>query len=277
MVEQNKHDVNKTGESRRRFIARNFLGAGAIATTALMARVHRAHALPFPIPNPTPGQCFMKGTLIDLADSAKKVEDVVAGDRVPTLFGGLQPIKWVGRYKYRKTDCSKPWAKDVLPVRIARSAIAPNIPNADLFVTRGHALFLDGVLVPAGSLVNGATITLDPAVEYDELEFFHIKLERHDVISAQAALVETLQNVDENAVNFAEYYREFGMPTEDEAACAPLMSYNGGISEIKSRVRSAISPLIDRRLPIDVIRDRLEARGLALSRPNIIDLSPTTA
>jgi hypothetical protein len=36
------------------------------------------------------------------------------------------------------------------------------------------------------------------------LEFFHIKLERHDVIYAEGTPTETLLEVDESAANFAE-------------------------------------------------------------------------
>ena len=53
-----------------------------------------------------------------------------------------------------------PWVKDVLPVRVARSALGPNTPHADLYVTKEHALLINGVLVTAGSLINGTTITL---------------------------------------------------------------------------------------------------------------------
>ena len=273
MVEQQQSDENTIAESRRRFIGRNLLAAGAVASTALLARTRVARADHHHGGGggnggngaPPPFNCFLKGTMIEVADGAKKVEDLVAGDRIPTLFGGLQSIQWIGRYKFSKSDRSKPWAKGALPVRVTQSAIAPNVPSADLLVTPGHALFLDGVLVPAGSLVNGVTITLDPAHEHDVLEYFHIKLEGHDVITAQGALVETLQTVKEHAVNFADYYREFGMPQADEQPCAPILSYNGGVSELKSRMRSAMSPLIDRRQPIDVIRDRLEARAIELS------------
>jgi Hint domain len=80
------------------------------------------------------------------------------------------------------------WVKDALPVRIARSALAPNVPHTDLYVTRGHSLLIDGVLVPAEVLINGTTITRYEAREYDELEFFHIKLESHDVVYAERML-----------------------------------------------------------------------------------------
>jgi Hint domain len=41
-----------------------------------------------------------------------------------------------------------------------RSALGPNVPHADLYLSQQHAIFPDGVLVRAGSLVNGSTITL---------------------------------------------------------------------------------------------------------------------
>ena len=69
---------------------------------------------------------------------------------------------------------------------------------------------IDGVLVPAELLVNGTTITRDETREYDELEFFHVKLESHDVIYAEGAPAETLVEVNEFAVNFADYLRQYG-------------------------------------------------------------------
>jgi hypothetical protein len=210
-------------------------------------------------------RCFMKGTTIRTIDGERKVEDLAVGDMLPTMFGGNRPIQWIGRYSFKKSDPSKSWVKDALPVRIARSALAPNVPHADLFVTQAHALFIDGVLVPAGCLINGTTITLYDAREYDELEFYHIKLENHDVVYAEGAPCETLLQINENAANFAEYYRIFGAPTSEAVSCAPLLTYNGARSEIKSRLRSALSPWIDRREKIDVIRDHLEERGVLLS------------
>jgi Hint domain len=210
--------------------------------------------------------CFLKGTTIRTANGDRKVEDLSVGDLLPTVFGGLTPIQWIGRYPFRRSDPSKAWVKDVLPVRIARSALGPDMPHADLCVTKAHALLIDGVLVPAGDLVNGTTITLYDARELDELEFFHIKLERHDVIYAEGAPCETLLNVDENAVNFAEYLRQYGPARIDEAPCAPLLSFNGGRNELKSRFRSALSPWIDRRQTLDIIRDEIEERGIALLR-----------
>jgi hypothetical protein len=125
---------------------------------------------------------------------------------------------------------------------------------------------IDGVLVPAEVLINGTTITRYEAREYDELEFFHIKLESHDVIYAEGMPAETLLNVEESAVNFAEYLRQYGTAATDEDRCAPHIHIWGGRIELMSRVRSALSPWIDLRNQADVVRDQLEEHGLVDSR-----------
>jgi hypothetical protein len=149
---------------------------------------------------------------------------------------------------------------------LASAPLAFLVPHADLYVTRGHSLLIDGVLVPAEVLINGTTITRYEAREYDELEFFHIKLESHDVIYAEGAPAETLLNVEESAVNFAEYLRQYGTAARDEDRCAPHIHIWGGRIELMSRVRSALSPWIDLRDRADVVRDQLEERGLVDSR-----------
>jgi Hint domain len=120
-------------------------------------------------------------------------------------------------------------------------------------------------LVPVGNLINGTSIVRDER-DHDELDFFHIKLESHDVVYAEGAPADTLLNVNEGAVNFADYFRRYGTPERQEIPCAPGVTYGGGRGEFKSTIRSAISPWLDRREPIDVIRDRVEERGIALSR-----------
>jgi hypothetical protein len=176
------------------------------------------------------------------------------------------PDGWSRRYPIKRSDPSKPWVKDALPVRISRSALAPDVPHSDLYVTRGHSLLIDGVLVPAEVLINGTTITRHEAREYDELEFFHIKLESHDVIYAEGMPAETLLYVEESAVNFADYLRRYGMGATDEDRCAPHIHIWGGRIELMSRLRSALSPWIDLRDRADVVREQLEEGGFVDSR-----------
>ena len=211
-------------------------------------------------------RCFLKGTRICTAYGERKVEDLVIGDMLPTAFGGTRPVQWIARYPFRKSDPSNPWPRDVRPIRVARSAVADEVPHADICLTTEHAFLIDGLLIPVGNLINGTTITRHDARDCEELEYFNIKVEGHDVIYAEGAPVETLREVDEFAVNFAEYFRMYGGPEAQETRCAPWASYGGARGELKSRLRSAISPWLDRRESIDVIRDRLEERGLSLSR-----------
>ena len=246
--------------TRRNIMRMGTIGASAIVTLALtkrgMAGSTCAHG--------GCDACLLRGTPILTVDGYRKIEELAVGDLLPTMFGGIRPIQWIGHNPIKKSDPSKPWPKDARAVRIARSALAPNIPEADLYVTQAHCVFIDGVLVSAGYLVNDATITLCEARELNELEFFHIKLESHDVIYAGGAPVETLLNVNESAVNFADYFRTYGVPTGDEAPCLPML-VNWRPAGLKSRAHSALS-WNNRRKRIAAIRDRLEERAIALSR-----------
>ena len=262
--------------SRRRFLARNCLAVGAIVSTALVVKARRAQAAPppaqtcFSFPpfiicfgNGNGGNCFLEGTRVATVAGERKIEDLAVGDLLPTVFGGAQPIQWIAHHRLKKADPKKPWDRDARPVRIARSAIGPNAPHADLYVTYGHALLIDGVLIPAGNLINGTTIRYADSDDRDELAYFHVKLEGHDAVYAEGLPCETLDHVSETANDYAEYVRLHGAPAPLES-CAPRLSFEGGRGEIASRLRSFASPWRDIRRPNDLIRDRLEERALDL-------------
>jgi Hint domain len=250
---------------------RNIMKMGAILTFAALNSVSKTDPASANCGNDkpvgkgcdAPANCFLKGTTIRTVSGDRKIEDLAIGDSLPTMFGGVRPVQWIGRYRYTKSDPSKPWAESVLPVRIARSALGPNVPTADLYVTALHCVLFDGVLVPAEKLINGTTIT---RFEHkgDKIEFFHIKLENHEVIYAEGAPVETLLNVTESAVNFVEYSRLYGMPPSEETPCVPVVPIDCGRVELMSRARSALSPWIDFRNQADVVRDRLEEGAYSL-------------
>jgi Hint domain len=201
-------DAGTAQRTRRNFV--KIVTLVSAATLAMFVRPDKAKA----------AVCFLRGTMIRTAKGDRRVEDLAIGDMLPTISGGLRPIKWVGRYSLKKSDPAKPWVKDVLPVRVARSAIAPNLPADDLYVTAAHGLYVDGFLVRAGSLINGTTITIDRCEGRDELAYFHIKLDSHDLIFAEALPCETLVYVTESATNFAEYFRLYGEQKEENWAPA---------------------------------------------------------
>jgi len=248
--------------------ARSLAAVAIVASAAIVARTKPAEAQITPFtPECNPGGqhcCFLKGTLITTPDGPRKIEDLSVGDLVATIDGSARPIQFISVYSYKKSDPTRAWVADVRPVRVRKSAISDNVPNRDLYVTRGHSLYLDGVLIPVHNLINGSTIVVDPAEHLSELDYFHLKLESHDVVLAEGAPCETLLTVNESAKNFADYYRAYGFPVEEQP-CAPVHSCNGGRSEIRSRLRSAMSIVKDIRRPLDMVRDRLDARAASVA------------
>lgn len=259
-----------SGAHTRRAVISRGLGAAAagVAASAMTTRSAMADGKSSGAANiasgssAAAGNCFLKGTRISTAAGERRIEDLVVGDLLPTVFGGLRAVQWIGRFSRTKSDPAKPWVKSARPVRIARDALAPNVPRADLYVTQGHAVLIDGLLIPAGNLVNGTTITLDAADEHDALEFFHVKLESHDVIFAEGAPCETLLRVDETMSNFADYLRKHGEQDIQDVHCAPIVGH-GRRSAMMTRARRLVSPLLGPQ-KVDVIGARLGSRAASI-------------
>ena len=104
------------------------------------------------------------------------------------------------------------------------------------------------MLVPAVALVNGTSILFDAADGHETLEFFTVALARHDVLDAEGAACEA------SRIDAAQ------------EPCAPMLGFHGNADELRSRLRSAASIVLDRRQPLDIIRDTLEERGIELAR-----------
>ena len=187
------------------------------------------------------GHCFLRGTRVRDTAGYRPVESLAVGDILQTRFSGTAVIRKIVSFTVERDDAGS-WPEDCRPVRISAGALAENIPVRDLFVTESHAIFLDGVLARAGSLVNGKTISFDDDGECQELEYFHVEFDSHDVIDAEGALCESLLG-------------------DGMEVCAPMVEFCGGRSELSSRLRSAAAPLVDLRRPLDRIRDRLESRA----------------
>jgi hypothetical protein len=188
-----------------------------------------------------PGQhhCFLRGTGILTPRGEVPVEELTIGALVETLSGPL-PVKWIGRRRYNKAASSS-WHQSVAPIRVARLALHDQYPHRDLYLSPGHSLFVDGVLIPVKHLVNDSSIMRSEMDDREVIEYFHIELETHEVIFAEGAPAETLLVTEgrEGFVNFVEYERQYG--SEDRSAMkpfAPILGY-GGRAELKGLLRRA--------------------------------------
>ena len=115
--------------------------------------------------------------------------------------------------------------RDLLPILNRSGALGENVPHRDLRVSPEHALFIDGALVAADLLVNGASIVQCEAPV--DLEYFHVELARHDVILAEGAAAESFAACDNRGVfaNAVEFlHRNASDDVEQWAFCAPHMS-----------------------------------------------------
>jgi hypothetical protein len=134
---------------------------------------------------------------------------------------------------------SHPTPAELNPVRVRRGAFGEGLPVRDLILSPGHAVFVDGVLVPVGHLVNGATIVQD---EVETVRYFHVELDCHDVLLAEGLPCESYLD-DGNREAFAnspEHTALYGLldPQERENACAPVVREGEALAAIRARLHA---------------------------------------
>ncbi len=189
--------------------------------------------------------CYCAGTRIMTEAGEVAVEQLSIGDRVMTVNGSARPIKWIGQRSYAGLFVQD--NRHVLPVCFKAGSLADGTPTRDLWVSPNHAMFIDGILIPAEDLVNGHGVVQANAVEV--LHYFHIELESHDVILAEGAWSETFIDDDSRMMfhNAQDYLRRY----PDEGAgparfCAPRISEGYELEAIRERIGKQTQPVIDR-------------------------------
>jgi hypothetical protein len=190
--------------------------------------------------------CFLAGTRILTTRGEVAVEDLRRDDRIMTVSGEDRPLIWRGS---RTIDCKQhKHPRNVWPVRIARDAIASGQPARDLFVSPDHAVFLDGMLIPARCLVNGKTIVQVPM---GHVEYFHVELDRHDVLWAEGLPAESyLDTGDRDA--FDNGTCPIALPADyiarvwEAAGYAPLVVGGAGLASVRHHLNARTALLTPR-------------------------------
>jgi hypothetical protein len=156
-----------------------------------------------------------------------------------TADGKTRPIKWIGRRSYGGRFVLG--RRDILPVCFKTGSLGEKLPQRDLWVSPHHAMYFEGerggLLIEAKDLVNAVSIVQTDHV--DEVEYFHIELDTHDVIFAEGAPSETFVDDDSrgmfhNAHEYAELYL-------DDAArsaryCAPRLDSGDQVEAVREAI-----------------------------------------
>ena len=161
------------------------------------------------------------------------VEALEIGQCVITLNGDARAIRWIGQRHYRGRFLAG--KRHLLPVVIAAGALGGGLPRRQLRVSPMHAMFLDGVLVPAHCLLNETTIRQDTACR--AVDYFHLELDRHDVIFAEGAPSETfLDDGSRGLFQNATDIHSMADAPRGAGYCAPRVEQGYELEAIRDRI-----------------------------------------
>ncbi len=181
--------------------------------------------------------CFAAGTLIRTPRGDVSVESLQVGDVVVTASGEHRPVKWIGHSDFDLRGHPDP--RPTLPVRIAPDAFGPGRPSQDLYISSGHSICIDlcgEVLIPAGLLVNGATVA---PVEVEEISYWHVELDSHDILIANNLPAESYLAMG-NRTFFGEAGATFGALEGGERTyadfCRPVATDGPVVDFVRERL-----------------------------------------
>jgi hypothetical protein len=131
--------------------------------------------------------CFVAGTQIRTPQGERAIETLQPGDLISTA-NGVKPVKFISRNTRHFNELL---AVGKSPIRVAASAFGAAGPTADLLMSPSHALCLEGTLIEAAALLDHAGISRVCEWQSQQLTYFNIELEQHELIWANGALTES--------------------------------------------------------------------------------------
>ena len=187
--------------------------------------------------------CFLRGTRIATPVGEVAVKSLCVGDLVLTLPDrAARRVRWIGTGRHLVPAGG---GGAVAPVVVRAGALAPGVPSRDLRLTRGHALHLDGVLIPVENLINGRSIAFDERPQV--VEIFHVELARHAVLIADGAPAESYRD-DGNGALFHNARPKRARPLPP---CAPIATNGPAVERVWRRLWRRTGPHPSRPLTAD--------------------------
>ena len=143
--------------------------------------------------------CFAAGTMILTKHGEVPIETLAVGDRIFTRDHSLQTIRWIGRRALSARVLNA--NPNLRPIRIKAGALGEGLPSADLVVSPQHRILIGSriaermfasheILVAAKQLL--ALDGVEVAMDVEQVDYFHILLDRHEVIFAHGLGTESL-------------------------------------------------------------------------------------
>lgn len=143
--------------------------------------------------------CFAGGTLIETPDGPVAVEDLAVGDLVLTHDHGPQPIRWRGVRRYTAEQIAE--TPSLRPITLRKGSLGGDMPLRDLTVSPQHRVLVrsgvarrmfgsDEVLVAAKHLTTLAGIDEGDVAGF--VDYHHIMFDRHEIVTSNGALTESL-------------------------------------------------------------------------------------
>lgn len=159
--------------------------------------------------------CFGRGTYIQTELGKSPVEKLKVGDRVMTKDRGVQTIRWIGSQRLSAKRFEQ--NPNLRPIRIKAGALGEGIPECDLIVSPQHRILVRSkiamrmfdtmeVLVAAKQLL--AVEGIEIATDMEEVEYFHILFDQHEVILSNGAETESLYTGPEAMKSIPKASRE---------------------------------------------------------------------
>ena len=143
--------------------------------------------------------CFARGTRILTPRGEIAVEALRPGDFITTMDAGPQVLRWIGMRRVGAAELAR--EPGLNPVHIRAGSFGHGMPHRDLTVSPQHRILLRSRIVErmtgeAEALLAAKHMTGLDGVEQargcEEVDYFHLLFDRHQILFAEGAPAESL-------------------------------------------------------------------------------------
>lgn len=145
-----------------------------------------------------PAPCFTSNSFITTATGEKRMDDLVAGDRILTRDNGYQTLRWI--YSRDISIQLQSVQPSMRPILFRKDSLAPNMPDRDVWVSPGHLMLAtartaevtgsDEVLIPARQFLK---MGLAAQSSLHATKYFHLLFDAHQVVQVNGMWSESFQ------------------------------------------------------------------------------------